>query len=434
MKCVIIAAALAAVVISPVAASAEEAAVKPFSLTGSSAGHTYFHRAGATIDQHDEALRDCGRAAGRMAQPADSGAAAAGAAGGLLGALVVGAISGYIQAQRNTRAVMANIENCMVVDGWTVRRIEPVEGAALDELEQASLHEAMALRVGAVEPRDEQVRVFGDELASQQPVMFGWAGDLDVVSLSLQALPPVEKTEPAPRVRLPRQARTARPPRALAETALSAPAGSGLVILRIDGLAEHSNRALTFVRAGETPDTPAWVADQQPDRFTLVLSGRAAARGAVERTTTAAFALPPGRWRLASVSAGVFSLSLCRAAPAFDLKAGETVFAGRFDMTAAAVAPQTRLEAGTLPAAYAALAPTPAVWSPAGPALCEGTYLYGSHPVAAAAPALLQEAAVTPGSPGASAAVAAEVAPVAVSDAAVAPAQSPAQSAEPARR
>ncbi len=404
MKSVICAAALAAVVISPVSASAEEAAVKPFSLTGASAGHTYFHRAGATIEQHDAALRDCGKAAGRMAQPADSSAAAAGAAGGLLGALVVGAISGYVQSQRNTRAVMANIENCMVVDGWTVRRIEPVEGAALDELEQAPLHEAVALRVGAVPPRDEQARVFGDELASQQPVMFGWAGDLDVVSLSVQALPPVEKTEPAPRVRLPRQARTARPPRALAENALTAPEGSGLVIVRLDGLAEHANRTLTFVRAGETPETPAWVADQQPDRFSVTLSGRAAVRGAPERTTTAAFAVPPGRWRLASVSEGVFSLSLCRAAPAFDLKAGETVFAGRFDLTTAAAAPQTRLEAGTLPDAYAALTPTPAVWSPAGPALCEGAYLYGSHPVSIAAPAVVQEAAAAPASPEASAA------------------------------
>ena len=415
MKCIVFVAALAVAVVSPVVASAEEAAVTPFSLTTPSAGHTYFHRAGATIDQHDEALRDCGKAAGGMAQPADSSAAAAGAAGGLLGALVVGMVSGYIQGQRNTRAVMANIENCMVVDGWAVRRIEPVEGAALDALEQPALRDAMALRVGAVAPRDEQVRVFGDELAAQQPVMFGWAGDLDVVSLSVQALPPAEKTEAAPRARLPRQARTARPPRALAEDALKAPAGAGLVIVRIDGLAEHANRTLTFVRAGETPETPAWVADQQPDRFSVALSSRAVVRGAVERTTTAAFAVPPGRWRLASLSQGLFTVSLCRAAPAFDLKAGEIVFAGRFDMTAAAAAPQMKLEAETLPTAYAALSPTPVVWSPAGPAVCEGAYLYGSHPMPPAAPSVLQEAsapaapvAATTGDGAKGAAVAAE--------------------------
>ena len=397
MKCFVLVAALSAAVASPVVASAQEAAVTPFSLTGSSAGHTYFHRAGATLEQHDEALRDCGKAAARMAQPADSSAAAAGAAGGLLGALVVGAISGYVQAQRNTRALMANVENCMVVDGWAVRRIEPVEGAALDELQQPALHDAMALRIGAVEPRDEQVRIFGDELTSQQPVMFGFAGDLDVVSLSVQALPPLEKTEATPRPRLPRQARTARAPRALAEDALTAPEGSGLVIVRIDGLAEHANRTLTFVRAGESPDTPAWVADQQPDRFSVALSGRAAVRGAIERTTTAAFAVPPGRWRLASLSQGLFAVSLCRAAPAFDLKAGETVFAGRFDMTSAAAAPQMKLEPATLPVAYAALSPVPVVWSPAGPTACEGTYLYGSNPVPTASPVVPQEATAAVG-------------------------------------
>ena len=387
MKHIIAAVALSTLVVQPTLASAQEAvAPTAFDLTVPSPGYTYFHRAGATIEEHDAAVRDCGRQAARMAQPQDSSAAAAGAAGGLLGALVVGAVSGYVQAKRNSRALGANLENCMVIDGWAVRSLPAVEGEALDKLEQPALHEALALRFAAAEPDDEQVRVFGNELRRQPPAAFGWAGDMDALSLSLQALPPLEQQpEATPRPRLPRQPRSARPPRALTETQLAetqlaeaAAPDSALVVIKLKGLSQQSGRTLTFVRAGQDSDTPAWAADQRPDRFTVGLTHRAATRGDAGRFNTEAFAIPPGRWRLASMTQAPVSLSLCRGAPAFEVAAGQVAFLGEFDLSGGGAAPALDLEKADLPPAYAALTPTPVTWTDGGVATCEGAYLYAA--------------------------------------------------------
>lgn len=406
MKQIIVAAALAALVTQPTLARAQEssgATTEAFNLTAPSPGYTYFYRAGATMAAHDSAVRDCGRQAARMVQPQDGSAAAAGAAGGLLGALVVGVVSGYIQGKRNTRALGANLENCMVIEGWGVRSVDAVEGEALDKLAQPALHDALALRVEAAEPIDEQVRVFGNELKRQPPAAFGWAGDMDSLSLSLQALPPADKEEAAPpRPRLPRQPRSARPVRALAETQLSVAPETGLVIMNLKGQAEQGGRSLTFVRMGDDPETPAWVADQRPDRFVATLTGRAATRGDTARQNTVAFAVPPGRWRLAAVTHNLFSLSLCRGAPAFDVRAGEAVFAGTFDMNSGVAMPRTAVSQGELPPAYAALSPTPAVWTDGGVGMCEGAYLYGAFRADPAAPVVSSaeaEAATAPAEP-----------------------------------
>lgn len=350
-----------------------------FDLTAPSPGYTYFYRSGATIEDHDVAVRNCRRQAVRMAQPEDPSTAAAGAAGGLLGAVVMGVVSGYIRDKRNSRALGANLENCMVVEGWTVRSIAAPEGEVLDKLEQPALHEAIALRVAAAEPQDEQVRVFGNELKHRAPAAFGWAGDMDAQSLSLQALPPVAKEDVAdPRPRLPRQPRSARSPRALTEAQLVAAPETALVIVKLKGLVQHAGRSLTFVRAGEDADTPAWVADQQPDRFVAGLTYRAAVRGDANRFNTVAFAIPAGRWRLTSVTKSMFSLSLCRGAPAFDVQAGQVVFLGEFDMGGGVAMPNMNVAEADLPPAYAALAPMPVEWADGGVSTCEGAYLYAA--------------------------------------------------------
>lgn len=350
-----------------------------FDLTAPSPGFTYFYKSGASIADHDEAVRACGRHAVRMVQPQDTSAAAAGAAGGLLGALVMGAVSGYIQGKRNTRALGANLENCMVVEGWTVRRIADAEGEILDKLEQPALHDAIALRVSAVTPGDEQVRVFGNELKHKPPAAFGWAGDMDALSLSLQALPPADKSEAAtPRPRLPRQPRSARAPRPLTEAQLAVAPETGIVVVKLKGEAWAGGRSLTFVRASSDPDAPAWVADQLPDRFVATLTSRAAVRGDTNRYNMLAFAVPPGRWRLASVTQNLFSLNLCRGAPAFDVRAGQAVFAGEFDMSGVVAVPDTDIADADLPPAYAILSPAAAVWTDGGPSSCEGAYLYAA--------------------------------------------------------
>jgi hypothetical protein len=221
-------------------------------LTRSSAGYTYFNRAGADLAQHDEALNGCYAAALRMRQPDDNSAVGAAAAGGLLGALVIGVVQGAMNGMHERRGVAANVENCMVVSGWRVIRWEEAEGKALDGLEQPELHAALAAHVGAEDPTGQIVRVYDNDAVRGDTVLIGRSGDLDKVSLSLQALPPQAEVKQAVR-KGPEAPRTARPPRALKPQDVTVTAGDALVTVRLTGMAERGGRTLSFTRKGRCP-------------------------------------------------------------------------------------------------------------------------------------------------------------------------------------
>jgi hypothetical protein len=53
-----------------------------------------------------------------------------------------------------------------------------------------------------------------------------------------------------------------------------------------------------------------------------------------------AFSVQPGLWRLAAIHA----LSLCLGAPAFEIKPGEVLYAGSFDLSAEGIGPDLNLD------------------------------------------------------------------------------------------
>ena len=383
MKRIAIAAGLLVMAAEPVQAQivtrAAAMGAERIDLTRSSAGYTYFNRSGADLAQHDEALRACMVEAGRMRQPDDNGAAGAAAAGGLLGALVVGVIQGAVNGMQERRGVAANMENCMVVNGWRVVRLDEAEGKTLDAMEQPALHDALTDRVGAATPAGQIVRVYDNDAVRGDTVVIGRAGDLDKVSLSLQALPPSDAS-PAPSRRGPQAPRTARPPRALKPEEVAIKPGDALVTVRLTGMAEQGGRTLIFSRQGPAPDIQPWENDGRPALFAVTLPTRGAARGDRTRAVTQTFAVPPGRWRLSAINVGQHITHFCLGASGFEAREGEAVYAGAFDLSGEQMRPDMTLLddlfAPTSPAAVAGLRHRAADWTYGDRQPCEGAYLY----------------------------------------------------------
>lgn len=383
MKRIAMAAGLSVLAAEPVQAQIVTHAVatgaERIDLTRSSAGYTYFNRAGADLTQHDEAVRACMVEARRMRQPDDNAAASGAAAGGLLGALVMGVVQGVVNGMQERRGVAANLENCMVVNGWRVVRLDEADGKALDVMEQPALHDALAERVGAEAPSGQVVRVYDNDALRGDTVVTGRSGDLDKISLSLQALPPSDAAA-TPSRQIPRAPRTARPPRALKPEEVAIKAEESLVTVRLTGMAEQGGRTLIFTRQGPAPDIQAWESDGRPALFAVALPTRGAARGDRTRAVTQTFAVPPGRWRLSAINMGQHITHFCLGASGFETREGEAVYAGAFDLSGDRMGPDVTLRDDLLtpasPAAVAGVRHRAADWTYGDRQPCEGAYLY----------------------------------------------------------
>jgi hypothetical protein len=346
-------------------------------LTQVSPGYVYFHRAGATLAEHDAAVRDCSVEAHKAQQP-DTPAAGG---GGLLGALVVGIVKGVMDGIAERRGVAANIENCMVVRGWEVRRLTVADGS-IAALPQPGQAEKLAPLVGSVPAVGEVSRAYANDAQSGDTTMFTPSGDIDKLSLSLTALAPIPKgQEPAtgPIQNPVKMAKTARPPKPLKPEQLAAvPADSALVVVRLTGGQLQGGEMLTFWRAGPDPRTPAFI-DGQPAAFVASLPLKMFAGKDQAYDVTAVYALPPGQWRLGSAQRGLFVASFCLGQPEFTVGKGETVFAGSFALGAPKIGPELNLEPAktalaALPDRVAALKPASYVNGATGE--CGGAYIY----------------------------------------------------------
>jgi hypothetical protein len=343
-------AALAATALSALAGVCQAA-----DLTRASEGYTYFNRPGATVEQHDAAIEDCRRrqeglhvpisvAGGTTAVSGVSPAAAG--AGGLIGMMIVETAE---QAAADHRARPSHIENCMVVKGWRVVRLDEAEGKALAARKPKDRSPEFLTWIGAAEPHGQVVRVFANDLAQtngegifpQQKGGNVFAGR-DKSSTQVGLLPPVvegtvsltpaqrrkaEMEAAKPHPPAPRQAWSARPPKPLEEKELGGvPAGMALVVVNVAGDREIS---VEFNRLGPDPQTPAWI-DKKPSEVFVTRPPNAYAQAGAAGGTTRVFALAPGRWRLASITVDWAQLTLCMGSPGFDLHAGEVIYAGSF--------------------------------------------------------------------------------------------------------
>jgi hypothetical protein len=323
-----IALGFAAALLAPAAAGE---AVKPLNLSRPTAGHTYFNRAGADVPEHDRDLLQCIG----LASPVRSVDQQLGT-GGILGQMITDSANRGIMA--------ASLENCMVVHGWRVVRLDEAEGQALSKLPPTELRSKLALWIGSDRPPGNVVRAWTNEAANAAINHFALRpGHTKKGQLSLLAL--AAGPGPAPEPPSGGAADSEKPkidpkwpkgPLKPAELA-AAPAEAGIVIVSIRGMGMTRGNGFVFRRIGPRPDVRAAAVDHGPDRFEAL-------GGPLTGARTLAFALPPGRWRIGSEINGVMELNYCLGSPSFELKAGDVVYAGNLDLKSESLRPDLSLD------------------------------------------------------------------------------------------
>jgi hypothetical protein len=115
------------------------------------------------------------------------------------------------------------------------------------------------------------------------------------------------------------------------------PAGSALVIFDLRGVNFHQGNGFLVSRVGPDLNTPPSTIDHATDSLYVI-------QGALSGGKTLAFAVPPGRWRIAAQINGAITLNYCLGAPEFEVKESEVVFAGVLDMKAEDLTPDLSLD------------------------------------------------------------------------------------------
>lgn len=293
-------------------------------------GFTYFNRPGATLDQQRADLATCRMSVLAMAQPSrDNYASSTAGVYGLTGVLVGGLMDLGAQHAARLRAMPANYEDCMVVHGWRVVQLDDAIGRELDRLSSAQLSQRLGPMVGESAPSGGVVRAFANELGDQETELFTTVPVQRATSLSLKLLPdsaPVgDHDQRQAGARAASDAfvgREGRPVDATKPPDLGAlPADATLIVVRVVGNGFESAPILVRADAAPSSGGDAIVATlQSPPQ-----------RGVEPQDQTYVYVAPPGHWRLTGFANEIAQpISFCLGAPAFEVGAGEAVFAGSF--------------------------------------------------------------------------------------------------------
>jgi len=354
MKIFVAAALAAAAIATPGSGAAQESGQ---SLVRMTSGFTYFNRTGANLDQHNASLRDCMAKAAAIVTMDEA---------------VNGA--GLFASWSRPGPVAAAAENCMVVRGWRVVRLDDAEGAALAKLPAEQLSQRLAAWVGEATPHGQVARVWNNEAARASVKRYevrAWASDKASLSLALLKDEKVEATKPAampPGFKLDKS--WPLKPLKPADIA-AAPAKAAVLVFGVKGISLSNGVALSFARIGADNDPAPALTDKAPDFATVT------GRWGKKDGAFTILALPPGKWRITSL--GVMPvLSLCLGAPAFEVKAGDVVYAGMFDLGSEALGPDLALEPVKAHLAGQPAAETirPASYVNGSTGLCTGAGLY----------------------------------------------------------
>lgn len=289
-----------ALTFSAVAAAAQ---AQPVSLIESTPGPAYFNKPGTNLSIHNRDLTGCLVALNSVAGRDIS----------------QGMVGNTLTAITANRRIAHNVENCMVVRGWRVVQLSGPD-AAVASLGSDAMRQWLAEQVGAQQPIGNLTRWWGNDAARASNDRFGVGGRLQSTSLSLAAL-----DGPIDFQRAPLDRHLVKP----SKSGLSLePGQAGLVLVLVKGTGFHSGSGLLFTRQ---PDSAA--ESSQPTLNTLAGHASRMSDGKMY-----AYRVPPGRWRLAGMT-GASWLEFCLGAPTFTVGSGEVVYAGAFDLSSEALAP-----------------------------------------------------------------------------------------------
>ena len=268
-------------------------------------GYAYYNRPGATLDEHNEAFRDC-----FMATNVQMNGQPNPLATGLAFRMVWG---GVIQAIGASAA-----ENCMIAKGWRVFQLPENQGRAFSDLSPEAFKAAFAPLVGADTPPGNLARQWDNQTAR-----------------------PAEYHTPSrPRAPSPQQLST----RAFEVSGLpfelrTAQEAIGPSLVRL--------RGIQLAQAGEPKPGMAIIVVRAIGRRAMTFARTQATGGAnafgIEggrQGNWQAFEVPVGRWRIAQTSWIIH----CLGAPAFDLAAGDVIYAGTFDLEGQVMGPTLNVE------------------------------------------------------------------------------------------
>ena len=355
-------------------------------------GYTYYNLPGSTDADHKDTVAACAAEAFKV-RSADAELrdgpnyiysydySAAGQVGEIIGNAIGNAIVDRM-IEGFSRGVYASaFENCMVVRGWRVVRLPEAEGLSLSQLPPAELATRLAPWTGAEQPHGEIARTWkNDAVAASGRYLLDRPRHNNDGLLSLAAVtgkplttvimpPPQRSTVIKLDAKWPQKALT---PDQIATTLPEA----GIIVVRLSGASRNDGFRMTLARMGTDPNVKPSTNDHAPDTVTvgeLKVAGKGVGRGGA----FAAFAAPPGRWRIAAIG-GRADIGFCMGSPSFPVGAGEVVYAGTFNMAAADIGPDLTLEA---PKAWLAGKPSadtirPAVYTNGSQAACGYNGIY----------------------------------------------------------
>jgi hypothetical protein len=302
-----------------------------------SAGYTYFHHTGADMTAHNTVVEACIADAASVADNA-SFLASTMQMGGAIANVALGFVSQAQLRQVNRIQFAANVENCMVANGWDVVHLDDTDGARLAALPAPQQADTLAAWVGAAAPHGVIVRSFSPisgQITGRIPIPADRVGP---TSLSLTA----GDHEITQIVR----SSDAAPPEWHSISFVppgSADAASAVIVIRTRSAGRYHG-TFWLAQLGDAPASPNTPIGLSYIQATTP-AGTPFSRAGNEKTYVAI--VPPGRWRLIGYSGvapskytGFYaslptSISLCLGGPAFDVKPGQAVFAGSFDASAA---------------------------------------------------------------------------------------------------
>jgi hypothetical protein len=315
-----------------------QTAPAPVTLGQMTMGYTYFNRPGADLETHDADVADCAAEAERTISFDEQ--IHTGASQGLVGAIM----GKVVQDAYHRGAAASGLENCMVVRGWRVVKLSDAEGEALSKLAPDALIAQLAPWIGAADPHGQVVRIWANDAANAVNSRYSIRPDhtndgqlslTEATSGNLHQFKVVSQPVDTARDVLDKK----WPTKALTPANFgTAPDGSSILLLRVKGLSLRNGIGIWLNREGTASDILPSRTDHAPDML-LAAKGLLFANRAGD---TYAFAVPPGRWRIYAMGFGP-TINFCLGSPSFPVAAGEVVYAGSFDLSAADIGPDLDL-------------------------------------------------------------------------------------------